>query len=289
MDFDWNRARAFLATADHGTLSAAGKALGIAQPTVGRQIAALEEDLGVALFERTGNRLALTPAGLELVEHVRAMDEAANRVALVASGRSVELAGRVTISASEIISAFLLTDVLATLRREHPGIEIDLEATNATSALLRREADIAIRNFQPTEPDLVVKRLPTRDAGLYATPDYVARAGLSSRADLVRAEFLGWDRGPGLRDWLATLGLALTPENFPLVCPSHIVQWALCRQGLGICVMMCDVGDAEPAVVRVLPDEVAPVPVEVWLTSHREVRTSARVRLVFDRLAAALG
>ncbi|MBL8946789.1 MAG: LysR family transcriptional regulator, partial [Myxococcales bacterium] len=75
--FDWNRARAFLLTAEEGSFSAAGRALGIAQPTIGRQVAALEEELGVTLFERVGSALVLTAAGLDLVEHVRAMGNAA--------------------------------------------------------------------------------------------------------------------------------------------------------------------------------------------------------------------
>lgn len=288
MQFDWNRARAFLATADHGTLSAAGQALGIAQPTVGRQIAALEEELGIALFERTGNRLSLTPAGLDLVEHVRAMAAAANRIALTASGRSVAIAGRVRISASEATSAFLLSEELGALRREVPAVEIDLVATNAQSDLLRREADIAVRHFAPREADLVVKRLPDREAGLYATPSYLDRVGIERLADLSKAEFMGWDRGPALRDGLNALGLDLTAGNFPLVCANHLVQWELCKSGVGLCMMTTAIGDAEPTVARVLRDEMPPVPIEMWLTTHREVKTSARVRLVFDRLVRAL-
>ncbi|MEO0603476.1 MAG: LysR family transcriptional regulator [Myxococcota bacterium] len=289
MDFDWNRARSFLATAEHGTLSAAGRALGIAQPTVGRQIAALEDELGVALFERTGNRLELTPAGLDIVDHVRTMEAAANRVALTASGRSVSLEGRVLVTASEAISAFLLTDVLLALREDHPGIEIDLVATNATSDLLRREADIAVRNFAPSEPDLVAKRLRDREGWIYATPGYLDRVGVTTVADVRRAELIGWDRSSQLRDGLNAMGLELELANFPIVSPSHLVQWELCKRGLGMAVMMADIGDAEPAVVRVLPDQLPAVPVQMWLATHREVKTSARVRLVYDRLASALG
>lgn len=288
MDFDWNRARAFLATADHGTLSAAGAALGLAQPTVGRQIAALEEQLGVALFERAGNRLTLTPAGLDLLEHVRAMDQAANRVVLVASGRTLSLEGRVSVSAGEAISAFLLWPVLGALRTEFPGLELDIVATNDTSDLLRREADIAIRNFQPEQADLVAKRLRSREGWMYATPEYLARVGVQTAADLSRAEFIGWNRGPELRDGLNALGLQLTLANFAVVCSSHLVQWELCKAGIGVCVMLADIGDVEPRVVRILPDQIPAVPVQMWLTTHREVKTSARVRLVYDRLAQAL-
>src|SRR3954469_2836595 len=86
--FDWNRARAFLVTAEEGSLSAAARALGMAQPTLGRQVSALEEELGVVLFERIGRGLTLTAGGLDLLDHVRTMGEAANRVSLTASGQS---------------------------------------------------------------------------------------------------------------------------------------------------------------------------------------------------------
>ena len=92
--FDWNRARAFLVTAEEGSLSAAARALGMAQPTLGRQVSALESELGVILFERAGRGLALTQSGLELVEHVRAMGDAATRVSLTASGQSQSIEGR---------------------------------------------------------------------------------------------------------------------------------------------------------------------------------------------------
>ena len=109
MKFDWNRARAFLVTAEEGSLSAAARALGMAQPTLGRQVRALEEELGVALFERVGRGLNLTPGGLELADHVRAMGDAATRVSLTASGQSQSIEGTVTITATEVESAFILS------------------------------------------------------------------------------------------------------------------------------------------------------------------------------------
>jgi len=116
--FDWNRARAFLVTAEEGSLSAAARALGLAQPTLGRQVDALEEELGVVLFERVGRGFTLTPSGLELLEHVRAMGEAANRVSLAAAGQSQSIEGNVSIAASETYSAMLLPKIVARLRRE---------------------------------------------------------------------------------------------------------------------------------------------------------------------------
>ena len=116
--FDWNRARAFLVTAEEGSLSAAARALGMAQPTLGRQVSALERELGVALFERVGRGLALTPSGLELVEHVRAMGDAASRVSLTASGQSQSVEGTIRIAVTDIYAVFVLPPIVG--RAEKP-------------------------------------------------------------------------------------------------------------------------------------------------------------------------
>src|SRR5688572_12855450 len=140
VNFDWNRARAFLVTAEEGSLSAAARALGMAQPTLGRQVDALEEELDVVLFERAGRGLVLTPSGLELLEHVRTMGEAAGRVSLSAAGHSQTIEGSVAVAASEVYAAHLLPPILAKLRVLHPGISVEIVASSAVSNLKRREA-----------------------------------------------------------------------------------------------------------------------------------------------------
>jgi len=286
--FDWNHARAFLVAAEEGSFSAAGRALSTAQPTIGRQVAALEEELGVALFERIGNALELTTAGLDLVEHVRAMNEAATRVSLSATGQSLSIDGTVCITASELIAAHILPPILRRLRSSHPGIEIEIVASNSARDLRRREADIAVRNFTPTQPELVAKKIADRHARLYATPGYLRRIGNpTSPADLARAEFFGFDRSDLMIDGLRKLGVELTPKNFPIITDNHLVQWELAKQGIAICIVMDQVGDAEPRMRRVLPDLPA-IPVPVWLATHRELRTSRRIRVVFDLLAEGL-
>lgn len=175
--FDWNQARAFLATAQTGSFSAAARTLAVAQPTIGRQVAALEQSLGVTLVERVGRGLELTAAGLELAEHVEAMGEAASRISLAAAGQSTSLEGVVRITASEVISAYLLTPVIRRIREEHPGIQLELVASNEPRDLRRREADIAVRNFRPQDPELVAVRLPDRRGSLYASTEYLARLG----------------------------------------------------------------------------------------------------------------
>lgn len=286
--FDWNQVRAFLVSAEEGSHAAAARALGVAQPTVGRQVAALERALGVTLFERQGYGLTLTAAGLELLEHAQAMGTAANHLSLVAAGQSTAAEGVVSVTASEAISAYLLPPVLARLRVEHPGIELELVASNQTRDLQRREADIAVRNFRTEQPELIARRLPDRQAVLYGTPDYVARVGpFAALADLSRAEVFSFDRGPAMLEHLRNMGLPVTRAQMPITVGNHLVQWSLCLAGLGLCFMMSEAGDADPRVVRVLPEHTA-MPIAMWLVCHRELRTSRRIRLVFDALAEGL-
>ncbi|MFK7990287.1 MAG: LysR family transcriptional regulator [Sandaracinaceae bacterium] len=286
--FDWNRARAFLATAETGSFSGAARALRTTQPTVGRQVASLEAELDVALFERVGRGLELTPTGVELVEHVRTMAEAALSFSRVAAGQSLSLDGPIRISAGEVAAATLLPPIVAQVRAQHPGITIEIIASNQVSDLERREADIALRSFRPKQSDLIARKVRQDQGFLYATPAYLASIGdPETLLDLSRAEFVAFDHTSVFLDGLNAMGLALTPAHFPWVTSSQQVQWSLITQGSGIGVMVADFGDADGRVVRVLPELVS-FPVPMWITSHREVRTSRRVRVVFDILVEAL-
>lgn len=286
--FDWNKARAFLVTAEEGSLSAAARALGMAQPTLGRQVDGLEQELGIVLFERVGRGLTLTPSGLELLDHVREMGDAAGRVSMTALGQSQALEGTICISASETYAAILLPPIVAKLRIIEPGIQVEIVVTNHASDLRRREADIAIRNFRPTEPDLIAKKIADADAVLYATPDYIEKIGNPTKPeDLRYADFVNLDHGGMMLKGLNTLGLGLTEANFPLLTESYLVMWELVRHGAAIGILDAHIGDADPIVRRVLPD-LDPLVFPIWLVSHRELTTSRRIRRVYDFLAAEL-
>ena len=288
VNFDWNRARAFLITAEEGSLSAAARALGMTQPTLGRQVSALEEELSVALFERIGLGLELTPTGLDLLEHVRAMAEAANQFSLTASGQSQIIEGNVCISASEVFSVFLLPPIIAKLRIIEPKINIEIVATNDTSDLRKREADIALRNFRPTQPELIAKKIRDVNARLYATPTYLESIGHPKvPADLNQASFISFDSTGMVIQFLNKFGMNLTKANFPLLSENYLVHWELVKQGLGIGIMPEEIGDVESLVQQVLPD-LDPIDFPIWLTTHRELKTSKRVKIVFDLLAEEL-
>ena len=286
--FDWNRARAFLATAEAGSYSKAAQALNLTQPTLGRQVAALEQELGVTLFERVGRGITLTSSGLALLQHVKEMGEAAERLALAAQGRSETLQGSVSVTATEVFAAHVMPPVLTALRTLHPGIQVELLASNTISDLRRREADIAIRGIRPEHPDLVARKVGQSAGGLYASPDYLKRFGtVTTPADLAGADYLGFERSPALAGSLQPLGFEVSAKDYPIQTDSHLVHWALVRAGLGIGMNEISIGDADPGVVRVLP-AFAHFPLELWLVTHRELRTSRRIRAVFDAIAAEL-
>ncbi len=288
INFDWNRARAFLVTAEEGSLSAAARALGMAQPTLGRQVDALERELGVTLFQRVGRGLVLTPGGLALLDHVRAMGEAANRVSLSAFGQSQSIEGTICISASETYAAVLLPPIIAKLRLAEPRIKIEIIASHITSDLRRREADIALRNFRPTEPDLIAKKIRDVPARLFATQNYIRQIGNPQNvADLSQAEFINISSGDVFMNTLNGMGFTLTPDNFPILTENYLVMWELVKQGLGIGILDGNIGDAEPRVQRVLP-QLEPMMFPLWLVAHRELHTSQRIRVVFDLLSEEL-
>lgn len=285
---DWNLARAFCATADSGSLSKAAAKVGLTQPTLSRQVAALEEALGVTLFDRVGKKLVLTDAALGLLEHARAMAAAADAISLAAAGRIQQLAGRVTISATDVVAAYLLPDAIERIRREAPEITLEIVASNSLSDLRRREADIAIRHVRPTEPELIGRLIGQRSARFYASEAWVSRNGIPQSAeDLRPTELIGFEPIDKFALHMTAAGIPVTADAIRLYSENAVVVWELVRRGLGIGVMLTDVAERTPGMVRVLyglPD----TPVPFWLVSHRELRTSPRVRKVFDCLAEAL-
>jgi DNA-binding transcriptional LysR family regulator len=286
---DWNQLHAFLATVETGSLSAAARELGLTQPTVGRQVAALEQDLGVLLFERVGRSLSLTGAGRELFESARSMSEAASRLSIIASGQSQSIEGLVRITASDIVAAYTLPPILKRLHETAPGIEVEIIAANDVRDLMRREADIAIRHVMPEQPDLIARRCRGTTAHLYAATRYLDLRGRpATGAELADADFIGYSETDGLVGELNARGVPVTRRNFRWTTGSVVISWEMIRQGLGIGVMFHDAAHGAEGVEQVLPD-LPPFEVPIWLAVHRELHTSRRIRLVFDLLAETLG
>jgi len=284
---DWTLTRSFLAVAETGSLSQAARVLGLSQPTLGRHIAEMEAALGLPLFIRQPKGLAPTDSALAILPHARAMREAAANLALAAAGRDRALTGSVRVTASRVVASHLLPPMLASLRRAHPGIEVELVPSDTTENLHFREADIALRMYRPTQDNVVTRHLIDLPTALYAAHDLIARHGLPETAeDLLKMELVGFDKSDLILRTMAKLGIRRRREDFPLRCDDQLVYWQLVRAGLGVGGMQRIIGDADPQVARVAPFIQLPA-LPVWLTAPEALRQTPRIRAVLDHLATA--
>jgi DNA-binding transcriptional LysR family regulator len=286
--YDWTLLRSFLAVVDAGSLLGAARRLGTHQPTLSRQVAELESQLGLPLFERTGRGLVPTAAGRGIVDAAREVADAAAKVRLAVDGTRLQAQGSVRLSCSQVLATHLMPKVLVALRRQHPAIHIDLAASNAVSNLLRREADMALRLVRPSQSSLLARKLGDLAMGAYASSAYLKRRPAPTRAaDLLKHELVGLDTNEVLVQALQAAGVAVTREHFALRCDDQVVGIELVRQGGGIGFLPRCVAQGMAGLVPVLERLQAPR-LPVWLVVHREIQGSATVRAVFDALAEQL-
>lgn len=286
-NLDWSLIRSVLAVAEAGSLSAAARTTGISQPTLGRHIREAEATLGVALFTRIAKGLVPTEAGHGLLPAARAMRKAAADLALGAAAANAGMRGTVRITASRVVSNAILPPILATLRAEEPGIQIDLVPSDTTENLLFGEADIALRMYRPTQLDLVARHVADLPLGIYAAKTYLDVRGRPATTDaLLQLDFIGLDRSDQIIRAMAGLGIPVSRSFFPLRCDDPLVYIALIQAGCGLGAMLRRIGDPDPALERI--DGLVNLPsLPVWLTAAPTLRQSPRLRRVWDALAAA--
>lgn len=287
--FDWSLIRSFLAALDQGSLLAAARLLKTSQPTLGRHIAELENQLGVVLFERTGRGLVPTATALQLAESAREMESGALQLTRTLSGAQLQTKGTVRITASVPVAVQLMPPLLARMRQTLPDIQVELVSSNQVSNLLRREADIAIRMMRPQQGTLVAKKIGNVGVGAYAHSSYLTRHGaLRLPTDLLQHALIGNDADTSILRGFQAMGYAVGPENFALRTDDFIVQWQAVRAGLGIGFVADYMARTDPDVVRVLPGVLKIPDLPMWLAVHREIRTNRRIRAVYDFMAEAL-
>lgn len=288
---EWELYRAFLGVLREGSLSGAARALGVAQPTVGRHVAALEAALGLVLFTRSQTGLLPTEAAHALRPHVEAMEHTAAALERAASGlrdRVDAAAGTIRISVSEVVGVEVMPAIVADLARRHPALKVELVLSNRVHDLLQREADIAVRMTAPRQEQLVARRVGAIELGFHAHPDYLARHGTPATLDELAAHVLiGYNRPtPFLREAAKALPV-FARDRFTLRTDNDAAQLALIRAGAGIGVCQVPLAARAPALVRVLADAFA-FPLDTWVTMHEDLRASPRCRVAFDALAAGL-
>lgn len=282
---DWTLLRSFLAVAETGSLSAAARQIGVSQPTLGRHVRALEKALEVPLFTRAARGLALTEAGADLLPPAREMRAAAARAGLAAAGRAGTVSGTVRITASRIVSHHILPAMLAALRAEEPAIEIELLPSDQPENLLFREADIAVRMYRPTEPDLITAHVAELPLALYAAKSYLDRRGRPTTPEaLLALDFVGFLTSDLILRSMRAIGIERRMGDFPIRCDDQIVYWNLVRAGCGVGGAQTGLADADPSVERLgIGPDLPSLP--VWLTAPEVLRQNPRIRRVYDHLA----
>jgi DNA-binding transcriptional LysR family regulator len=285
---DWEELRTFREVMREGGLSGAARRLGVAQPTVGRRMDALEAALGVALFARSPRGLSPTKAARDLAPHVEAMAAASAALTRTAAGEAGQDRGVVRVTASEVIGAEVLPPIFSRFRAAHPDVEIELALTNRTEDLSRLDADIAVRMVRPRQAALQARLIGVTRIGLYAHRDYLARFGApASLAELCDHRLIGYDRETLALRSLGPLVQELRRDDFVFRCDNDLAQLAAVRAGVGI-------GGAQENIARRTP-ELAPlfaeefsISLEIWLAAHEDVLQTPRVRNMFDALAEGL-
>lgn len=286
--FDWSLVRSFLAVLEKGSLLAASRDLQLSQPTIGRHVAELESKLGLVLFDRNGRGLLPTEAAYHLAESARIMQSGADQLARNVMGADLGASGTVRITASQPVSCYVLPPLLAQMRLSLPDVQVELVASNEVSNLLRREADIAVRMVQPQQASIIARRVGKVTLRACAHQDYLRRRGVPRQPnDLLAHDLIGGDRNDDTLKGFAAQGLVVGREQFAFRADDLIVVWQAVRAGLGVGFVSEHLIRSDPAVIPVLPKlKIEPLP--VWLAVHKEIRTSKRIRAVYDFLADAL-
>jgi len=287
-DLSWELVGLLRAVLREGSLSGAARALGIAQPTARRQLAAVERQLGTVLFTRSPSGLVPTDAARALLPYTDTIANAVAALVRAASAQPDAAAGTVRITASAVMAAEVLPALFAPLAAKHPDLVLELAASDRVEDVVRRDADVAVRMARPTQTALVATRVGPIPVGLFASKGYLARRGApTSLADLGAGHALiGDDRGRIVAEALAAAGARVPRASFTFRSDDGTVQLAALRAGLGIGPCQLPLARRSDDLARVLPNLTFPL--DTWVVTHEDLRRVARVRLVVAHLVGAL-
>lgn len=287
-EISWELYRSYLSVLQEGSLSAAARKMGIAQPTVGRHIVALEKALGTALFTRSQNGLLPTEAALDLQALAESMSNTAAALKRAAEGQGDGVRGTVRVTASEVIGMEVLPPIITQLQDAYPALKIELVLSNRIQDLVKREADIAIRMTQPKQEQLIARHIGKVSLGLYAHKRYLRKHGTpKSLAELAHYALIGFDEEtPFIRAARKTFPF-WQRDAFSFRSDSDVAQLAMIRAGSGIGICQVGIARRDTQLVRLLADEFE-MSLETWLTMHEDLRSNPRCKATFDALLRGL-
>lgn len=285
---DWNLIRSFVAVCQAGSLSGAARKLGSSQPTLGRHIHQLEQQLGLTLFLYHPRGLELTAEGESLRQLAEQIQHDMLRLEQRAIGMEPSIEGSARISASENIALYVLPDALKPLCEQYPELELEIVVQSQSANLLRRDADVAVRMYKPEQQDLIARKIVDVERALFASDDYIKTHGAPQRlAELKAHRTIGFDRELLHLQALERLGLKATREDFSIRSDAQAFHIKAMERGLGIGALDKAIAAQLPHLIQVCPQVQLP-PLPIWLVAHQELRNNPRIRVVFDAIAQGL-
>jgi DNA-binding transcriptional LysR family regulator len=288
MKFSWDLIQTFHGVAKEGSLLAASRSLGLSQPTVGRHIDMLEAALNVTLFVRSRDGMALTEAGANLVDASAEMVSSAAAFSRKATGLDAELSGTVRISVNDVLGIYVLPGILTDFLEENPDIDVELDISNSAANLSRRDADIALRMFRPTQNDLVARKVTDISLGFFASDTYLKKHGRPQSFDALREHrLIGFDRETLHIDAAKALGITISADDFAFRSDNIVAQIEVVKSGLGIGILHRQLTSQLEGIEQVMQGVSLPA-VPLWIACHMEVRHNRRIRLLVDFLAERL-
>jgi DNA-binding transcriptional LysR family regulator len=276
---DWDDLRYLLAVHRAGSLTRAARTLRVDKATVGRRLTALSQTLGAEVIEHLPRGVRLTRAG----ELAAATAERVDAEIAALQGEAGGGDASVRLTAPIWFAKHVLMPALPAFRKRHPKVELGLLSTSDVLDLPGRRADVALRNLRPTQAGLVVKPAGTLGSGLYASRTYLAERGRPrGRNDLASHHLLAYENRITYVPELAWLERAQVPVSFRATDALALLEATL--GGLGIAVLPCFLGDAEPSLERLTPLGLGHE--EIMIVTHESARKSPAVRAAVDWLAA---
>lgn len=265
---NWDDLRFFLAVAREGTVSGAGRVLAVKHTTVARRIAAFEEQLGSRLFDRLSTGYAMTQVAENLYPHALSMEELAQAADREVFGMDDQLQGALKLTASYDVFTRLITPKLHLFTDAYPNIDLELTSSTSLIDLANRQADIALR-LTPKPPEYLIGReiLPLRH-GVYASSEYLKQTRSVEKLIL-------WQHEQDMPEWVKDhfVGGKVVARVSEVMTMVDAV-----KNHMGLARMPCYVADAEPSLRR-LDVSLTPSDWGVWVLSHVDLRSTARVRV----------
>ncbi|QKG70570.1 LysR family transcriptional regulator [Erythrobacter mangrovi] len=280
---DWDDLRYFLAVARSGSIRAAASDLAVNSSTVSRRIASFEARANQLLFDRSAAGYELTEAGLQIFESVERIEQEANAVGRQLLGRDSDLKGPLKITMPNTIATRLIMPDLVQFADTYPEIELAIDVSMSMADLVRRQADVAIRVSNDPPGHLFGRRLVKYARSIYASHGYLARVG--DHKDASRHQWIGWEDKVVRPQWVRESPHPETAIKHRI--PNTLAHLEAARNGLGLCMLPCFIGDTEPTLARVdaafsEPDR------DIWILTHEDLRHTARVRRFMEFAAKAI-